>query len=457
MRSNLSFENFASVLAALGATRLRCVRRDAAQAGQRDRSGARDRAGRRAGAAGQSSCSAAGCSGKKTADAPAAAAPGATPATNAAAPSTPPADPTPTPAAAASPAAATPPSTSASPTAKAPAKTTAKKKPAAKPAQGEASCGAGTCSGDKKQILVTVGGVGLGLRWEFLDELVERTASARLPLDFFEISPENYMRRGGRYPAALGSLAQQYPVVTHGLTMSLGGVDPLDDAYLVDLAAFLREVRTPWHSDHLCFGAVDGRAMHDLLPVSFKEANIGRIADRIRRARDVLGMPLAIENVSYYWHPGHAEMGEAEFLARVCDTAECGLLLDVNNAFVNATNFGFPVNDWMRTAPLDRVVQIHVAGHEWVAADEAGLGDDRPAHAPDAMIIDTHGADVSDPVLALLGRVLARTGPVPVVLERDQNVPGLDALLSEVARIRAVASAAVAGSDQDAALAEVRQ
>jgi uncharacterized protein (UPF0276 family) len=287
--------------------------------------------------------------------------------------------------------------------------------------------------------------VGLGVRWEFLDELCERVrdpAAAAPPLDFVEVSPENYMRRGGHYPAALAALGERYPVVTHGLTMSLGGTDPLGAEYLRDLRAFLGGVRTPWHSDHLCFGAAGGRALHDLLPVAFKRASVPRIADRIRRARDALGVPLAVENVSYYWHPGRQEMSEAEFLARVCDAADCGLMLDVNNAFVNATNFGFDVDAWMREAPLERVVQIHVAGHEWFAVDERGLGDARAPHEPGAMIVDTHGADVPDPVLALLGRVLARTGPVPVVLERDQNVPDLDGLLAEVARIRAVVDSA---------------
>jgi uncharacterized protein (UPF0276 family) len=302
----------------------------------------------------------------------------------------------------------------------------------------------------EEEALVSVRGVGLGLRWEFLDELVERSAASRLPIDFVEISPENYMRRGGHNPAALVRLAERYPVVTHGLTMSLGGVDPLDDTYLRELAAFVREVRSPWHSDHLCFGAIGGRALHDLLPVAFKRASVQRIADRIRRARDALGVPLAVENISYYWHPGRAEMGEAEFLARVCEAADCGLMLDVNNAYVNAQNFGFDVDEWMRTAPLERVVQIHVAGHEWFAVDEQGLGEARPPHAPGAMIVDTHGADVTDPVLALLGRVLARTGPVPVLLERDQNIPDLDALLAEVARIRDIVKFAKAPSRQAA-------
>jgi hypothetical protein len=224
--------------------------------------------------------------------------------------------------------------------------------------------------------------------------------------------------------------------------MSLGGTDPLDDDYLSDLSAAIAALGTPWHSDHMCFGFAGGRALHELLPVAFKRSTVSRVAERIRRARDAIGLPLAIENVSSYWHPGRAEMGEAEFLARVCEAADCGLLLDVNNAYVNSVNFGFDVDDWMRVAPLDRVVQIHVAGHEWFSVGDAGIGEARgPAYerpAEDAIIIDTHGADVSDPVLALLGRVLVRTGPVPVLLERDQNVPSLDELLAEVARIHKI-------------------
>jgi uncharacterized protein len=298
-------------------------------------------------------------------------------------------------------------------------------------------------------------GVGLGLRWDFADDLVDRARSGqRLPIDFLEISPENYLGRGGHQREALVELAARYPMLTHGLTMSIGGVDPLDERYLRDVAGFVRDLGSPWHSDHLCLGSVDGRVLHDLLPVPFKEASVRRVADRIRAARDVLGVPLAIENVSYYWHPGRAEMGEAEFLARVCDAADCGLMLDVNNAYVNAHNFGFDVDGWMRTAPLERVVQIHVAGHEWYAVDERGLGEARAPGSAGAMIIDTHGADVPDPVLALLGRVLARTGPVPVVLERDQNVPGLDALLEELGRIRSVADgASTRATEQHAAVA----
>jgi hypothetical protein len=284
---------------------------------------------------------------------------------------------------------------------------------------------------------VTVAGVGLGLRWDFLDELVQRAgAGEAMPFEFLEVSPENYMRRGGRHPAALAWLAEHYPVVTHGLTLSIGGTDPLDGDYLRELRGIVEALGSPWHSDHLCFGSAGGRALHDLLPIAFKRSSVARIADRIRRARDAVGVPFAVENISYYWHPGRADVGEAEFLAALCEAADCGLLLDVNNAYVNAANFGFDLDAWLRAAPLDRVVQIHVAGHEWFSAGDAGLGSSVERGAPGAMIVDTHGADVCGDVLAVLSRVLQRTGPVPIVLERDQNVPSLDGLFVELERVR---------------------
>jgi uncharacterized protein (UPF0276 family) len=273
-------------------------------------------------------------------------------------------------------------------------------------------------------------GLGLGLRWEFLEELAAQRPAA---LDFLEISPENYMKRGGYYPDALAELAATYPLLTHGLTMSIGGTDPLDGDYLSALRDFVREAKSPWHSDHLCFSAARGVVLHDLLPIAFTASNVLRVADRIARARDAVGVPLAIENISFYLHPGRKEMGEAEFIARVCERADCGLMLDVNNAYVNATNFGFDLAEWMRTVPLSRVVQIHVAGHEWFDEGTGGT-----------LIIDTHGADVCDPVLAVLQDVLARTGPVPVVLERDQAIPTLGGLLDEVVKIRTVYDRAIA-------------
>lgn len=273
-----------------------------------------------------------------------------------------------------------------------------------------------------------VSGVGLGLRWEFLEELEQ----LRPELGFLEISPENYMRRGGFFPAALRRLAAHYPVVTHGLTMSLGGVDPLDAKYLGELSAFLGDVETPWHSDHLCFAHVGGRYLHDLLPVRFTADAAARVAERIMRARDALGLELAFENISYYLDPGRSTMGEAEFIAEVCRRAQCGFLLDINNAYVNAQNHGVDLSRWLATVPLDRVVEIHVAGHTW------------HEHAGERLIVDTHGESVCDPVLDALGQVIERTGAVPVLLERDQNIPSLTALVDEVRRIEAVVDAALA-------------
>ena len=282
----------------------------------------------------------------------------------------------------------------------------------------------------------TVNGVGLGLRWDFVDELLEQKPH----LDFVEISPENYMGRGGHYDEALDRATELYPLVTHGLTMSIGGTDPLREDYLAGLKAFLERVRSPWHSDHLCFSTHGGVVLHDLLPIPFKKEEVARVADRIKRAQDAIGKPLAVENVSFYLHPGKREMTEAEFLSQVCEAADCGLLLDVNNAYVNATNFGFDVDAWMRNAPLERVVQMHVAGHDWFSE---GTWDSGPvpltaAERASRLIIDTHGADCCDDVLALLERTLRKTGPVPVLLERDQAIPSLDVLLAEVAKIKTI-------------------
>jgi uncharacterized protein len=277
-------------------------------------------------------------------------------------------------------------------------------------------------------------GVGLGLRWEFIDEILE--AKPKLP--FVEVSPENYMGRGGYYDEALERAKGLWPIVTHGLTMSIGGVDPLRPDYLAGLREFLARTGSPWHSDHLCFSTQGGVVLHDLLPLAFKKSEVARIADRIKRAQDAIGVPMAVENVSFYLHPGKREMTEAEFVASVCEAADCGWMFDVNNAWVNATNFGYDVDVWTRTGPLDRVVQMHVAGHDWFSEGDFVLGE-RPADIAKTdhgmLIVDSHGHDVADEVMAFLERALEKTGPVPVLLERDQSFPPLDVLLGEVAKI----------------------
>jgi uncharacterized protein (UPF0276 family) len=285
-------------------------------------------------------------------------------------------------------------------------------------------------------------GVGLGLRWDFIDEILE----AKPSLAFVEVSPENYMGRGGYYDESLDRAKDLWPIVTHGLTMSIGGTDPLRPDYLVGLRSFLERTGSPWHSDHLCFSTFGGVVLHDLLPLAFKRSEVLRVADRIKRAQDAVGRPMAVENVSFYLHPGKAEMSEAEFVASVCEAADCGLMLDVNNAWVNATNFGYDVDAYMRTIPLDRVVQMHVAGHDWYREPAPGETGDFVHASPPAnlsaregmLIVDTHGSDVDSEVLALLERTLEKTGPVPVLLERDQSIPPLDELLGEVRRLERI-------------------
>lgn len=269
-------------------------------------------------------------------------------------------------------------------------------------------------------------GIGLGLRWDFLEELLDRSEIA---LPFVEISPENYMRRGGYYPAALSRVGERFPVLTHGLTMSLGGTDPFDDRYFDELGRFLRRVGAKGHSDHLCWSGTERNIVHDLLPLPFTREAVRHTSARIRDAQSRLDVPLAIENVSYYAPLGPPEMSEIEFLCAVLEESGAGLLLDVNNVYVNAQNHGFDPIAFLSQVPLDRVVSMHVAGHHrW----------------DDGLVVDTHGADVPDPVYELLAWVIERTGPMPVVLERDQLVPPLDELLAEVARLQATYDSALA-------------
>ena len=275
-------------------------------------------------------------------------------------------------------------------------------------------------------------GVGLGLRFESLDEVIALMdeGDPRLDLDriaFFEVSPENAMRRGGFVPAAVDRVRERFPILTHGLMMSLGGLDPFDDAYFRELRRYVDRLRPPFHSDHLCFSGADGRILHDLLPLPISRAAARHAVARVREARDRLEMPFAVENITHYFMPGgfgpRGALDEAAFITDVVEESGAGLLLDVNNVYVNAQNYGFDAVGFLERMPLDRVVQLHVAGHQYDAEDE--------------LVIDTHGADLVDPVLELLAWTVARIGPVPVLLERDHQVPPLAGLLAELARVEA--------------------
>lgn len=271
-------------------------------------------------------------------------------------------------------------------------------------------------------------GVGLGLRWEILEEVVGADA---LPIDFFEFAPENYLGRGGLYPALLERIAQRYPLSSHGLSLSLGGSAPLDHDYLRALKALLDRLGCGACSDHLSFASAGGAHLHELLPLAFRREHVQRIAARVREVEGALERPLWLENITYYARPGRRELSEAELLSHVLEASDAALLLDLNNVFVNAHNHDQDPFALLENIPLERVREIHVAGHELREQPARAAG---PARR---WCIDTHGAEVCAEVLGLLEWTLARTGPVPVLLERDNRVPALDVLLLELARVRA--------------------
>ncbi|HEY2733873.1 MAG TPA: DUF692 domain-containing protein [Polyangiales bacterium] len=265
-----------------------------------------------------------------------------------------------------------------------------------------------------------VHGIGLGLRQAIADALFDSELSQ---LRFVEIHPENYVARGGRFSTMLARATSRWPVLTHGLSLGFGAVEPVDDDYVQQLKQFLDRIGAPWHSEHLCFSSADGAMLHDLLPLPFRHEAVRTAVARVRELRDGLSRPIAIENVSYYAHPGEREMDEADFLIEVLERADAKLLLDVNNVFVNSRNHGFDAARFLDRLPSERVVQVHIAGH---------------SVRPDGMIIDTHGEAIRDEVYDLLEYALKRIGPTAVLLERDQSFPSFDELAVEVRRLDAI-------------------
>jgi uncharacterized protein (UPF0276 family) len=259
-----------------------------------------------------------------------------------------------------------------------------------------------------------VNGIGLGLRYDLATELLERQPTT---VSWVEIHPENYVNRGGRYQEMLELARRDWPVVTHGLSTCLGAVDPFDSSYLKELGAFLSNLEVPWHSEHLCLGGADDRFFHDLLPLPFTEEASRIASQRLTEVRDAIDAPLALENVSYYAAQCDDGLAEADFVVEVLESADAKLLLDVNNIYVNSRNFDFDPKAYIDKIPAERVIQIHVAGHFM---------------REDGLRIDTHGEPVPDDVYQLLDYTLRKIGPVPVLLERDNNVPPLDELLAEI-------------------------
>lgn len=268
-----------------------------------------------------------------------------------------------------------------------------------------------------------VAGIGLGLRWPLVDDIL---GTPPPELTWLEIAPENYVHRGGSGREALERCAARFPIVTHGLALSLGGFDPLDTRYLQGLREIIEKLGGPWHSDHLCFSSVDGIMTGELLPVPFNAAVAGHVADRIKQAQDALGIPLAFENISAYTVAPGSSMPEEAFIAEVLRQADCSLLLDVNNVFVNSQNHGFDARAMISQLPLERVCEIHVAGHNRTGP----------------VIIDTHSEPICEDVYELLEWTLGRTGPRPVLLERDGNFPPWDELVAELRRLHQIAERA---------------
>ncbi len=271
---------------------------------------------------------------------------------------------------------------------------------------------------DVKRDLPTLG-VGLGLRRELAEETFEHTAS----IDWLELVPENYMGLGGKAEIRLERASSLFPLVTHGVNLSLGSTDELNPTYLKEIKALLDSIDAPWWSDHLCFTSVDGAYMHDLLPLPFSKEAVKHLAKRIRAAQDFVGRPLLIENISFYMYMPGNEMTEAQFISEVLEQADCGLLLDVNNVYVNSINHNFDPYKFLDSIPIERTVQMHIAGHAY----------------GDEMIIDTHGAQVIEPVYELLEYILRRTDVKAVMLERDQNYPAFSEIIGELNQVRTIA------------------
>ncbi len=264
--------------------------------------------------------------------------------------------------------------------------------------------------------------VGLGLKRELMPQIQQAHGSALLDhLQFVEIAPENWINAGGKYQRDLDWFAERYPIVCHGLCLSLGGQDPLNVSFLKQVKQFLADYEIPLYTEHLsyCSDTANGY-IYDLLPLPFTEEAVHHIAQRIRQTQDILGQRIAVENASFYVQAPIAEMDEITFIKAVLSEADCGLHLDINNVYVNSINFGFDASAFLKQVPGERIVYAHMAGHLEVEPD---------------LLVDTHGEDIIDPVWKLLELAYAQFGVFPTLLERDTNIPPLKDLMQEVNRI----------------------
>jgi uncharacterized protein (UPF0276 family) len=261
-------------------------------------------------------------------------------------------------------------------------------------------------------------GIGVGLRTVHFGHIL----SQRPKVDWFEVLSENFMDTGGRPLYVLDQVAEAYPVALHGVSLGIGNTDPLDRDYLRKLKDLARRTRAHWVSDHLCWTGVAGRNVHDLLPMPYTEAALRHTVERVRAVSDWLERPLVLENPSSYVEFAASSMPEWEFLARLAEDADCGLLLDVNNVYVSSFNHGFDPAEYVDAVPADRVVQYHLAGHT-----------NKGTH-----IVDTHSDHAVAEVWELYRRAWRRTGPVSTLYEWDEDIPEFDVVHAEALKARAL-------------------
>jgi hypothetical protein len=269
-------------------------------------------------------------------------------------------------------------------------------------------------------------GYGLGLRTPYYQAILEQ----RPAVDWFEVISENYLVEGGKPLYYLDAIGEHYPLVMHGVSLSIGGPHALDRNYLRRLKLLAQRVQPQWISDHLCWSRGSAHQLHDLLPLPYTEESLQYIATRVRQVQDVLERPLVLENVSSYLRSADDQFSEWQFLAALSELSGCELLLDVNNVYVSARNHGFEPWDFISGLPAQRIRQLHLAGHSDYGS----------------YLIDTHDQPVSDPVWQLYQRTLRYLGPVATLLERDDYYPPLEDLLGELEQARAHAAVALAGA-----------
>ncbi len=261
-------------------------------------------------------------------------------------------------------------------------------------------------------------GHGLGLRVDHYDAILEDKPA----IDWLEIVSENYLVPGGRPLDYLERFRERYPLVMHGVSLSIGSTDPLDRDYLKSLRQLADHVQPAWISDHLCWTGVEGVNLHDLMPLPYTDEAIAHVVDRVRQVQDFLGRRILLENVSSYVGYTHSQVPEWEFISAITKAADCLLLVDVNNVYVSSVNHDFDALDYLDGLPAERVQQFHLAGH---------LKGER-------LIIDTHDASISDPVWQLYVEALKRYGPVSCLIERDDHIPPLAELMAELEQAREI-------------------